>query len=87
MARGSATFETNQKDVTTTSQLLVPARPGRISVVITPMSTVTVYLGKEGVTAQTGLFIQGGSPVTLDTAEAIYGLSTDATRISYIEYV
>lgn len=86
MARGSASYQTGQKDVTNSATLLVPARGGRISVVLSPMGTVNCYFGKAGVTPQTGLFSPGGAPVTLDTADEIYCVSDGDTRVSYVEY-
>ena len=70
MARGSASYETGQKDVTSAASLLVPARPGRITIVISPAGSSDYCVGKAGVTMTTGLYIPAGAPCTVDTAAA-----------------
>lgn len=87
MARGSASYETGQKDVTSAASLLVPARPGRITVVISPNGTSDYCIGKAGVTMTTGLYIPAGAPCTVDTADDLYIISASNMRVSYMEYI
>jgi hypothetical protein len=69
--------------------LIVPARAGRQSVVISNITgTQPVYLGTSAVAAATGLFVAGavGASVSIPTAAAIYATSpTAAQTLSYME--
>ncbi len=89
---GSATMATGQAASSVSpaaATLIVPARAGRQSVVISNITgTQPVYLGNSGVLVGTGFFIAGaaGASVTIATTAAIYATSpTAAQTLSYLE--
>lgn len=89
---GSATLSTAQANSSTSpaaATLIVPARAGRQSVVISNITgTQPVYLGANGVLVTTGLFVAGavGASVSIPTAAAVYATSpTAAQTLSYME--
>ncbi len=89
---GSTTMATGQAASSVSpaaATLIVPARAGRQSVVISNITgTQPVYLGNSSVLVGTGFFIAGtaGASVTIATTAAIYATSpTAAQTLSYLE--
>jgi hypothetical protein len=79
---------TGQVTVATTATLIVPARPGRLSVTIIQEGTTVVRLGNSGVTTGNGVPLPGtaNSSFTIDGGAAVYGIVGAGTQlVSFIE--
>lgn len=76
----TANFTPFQGSVAATSSPLVAARAFRASVTIVNSSGVALYLGNTGVTTTTGVIINPGYSVTLNTTTAIYAVVATGTQ-------
>lgn len=85
---GSRTYATGQAALPATpgaAVLIAAARAERISIAITPTAATVFYIGGAGVTVATGHYVPAGQSITLNTADAVYGVGADGVTVSYIE--
>lgn len=84
---GANNLNNGQVYITGTATLVVPVNASRRSVTIKNQSpSVTIYVGKTGVTTTTGIELKAGESISIDFVGAIYAISESGLPvIGFIE--
>lgn len=87
-APGSTGIETGQVTLGTTLTQIVPARAGRVSLVVVAGGTVDAFVGGADLTTSNGVLLPGvrGAALTLDTQAAVNGIVASGSQaVSFVE--
>lgn len=84
--QGSTAIATGQVSVSTTSGTLVSARDTRKGLLLVNRGSAGVYVGTGTVTAGTGLLLQAGDSLTINTTAQVNAIAASGTQaVHYLE--
>lgn len=91
-ASRSVAVATGHINVTNTATLIANARSDKARVVIVNYQSVSIYVGDINVSTTSGFLLASGASLTLDTAAAIYGITSSTytasgedTKVHYLQ--